>query len=63
MDFPGVSEGKESVYNSGDLGSITGIARSPREGNGNPLQYSCLKTSKDGEVWWIIDHRVTKNWT
>ena len=42
MDFPGGSDGKVSAYNVGDLGSIPGSGRSPREGNGNPLQYSCL---------------------
>ena len=42
MDFPGGSDGKVSAYNVGDLGSIPGAGRSPREGNGNPLQYSCL---------------------
>ena len=39
-DFPGGSEGKASAYNVGDLGSISGLGRSPGEGNGNPLQYS-----------------------
>ena len=38
-DFPGGSDGKASVYNAGDLGSIPGLGRSPEEGNGNPLQY------------------------
>ena len=42
MDFPGSSDGKASAYNAGDLGSIPGSGRSPGEGNGNPLQYSCL---------------------
>ena len=42
--FPGSSPvGKESAYNAGDLGSIPGSGRSPGEGNGNPLQFSCLK--------------------
>ena len=45
--FPGGSDGKESVCNEGDLGSIPGSVRSPGEGNGNPLQYSCL-----GKVPW-----------
>ena len=43
LDFPGGSDGKASVYNAGDLGSIPGLERSPGEGNGNPLQYSCLE--------------------
>ena len=42
-DFPGGSDGKASAYNVGDLGSIPGSGRSPGEGNGNPLQYSCLE--------------------
>ena len=50
-DFPGGSDGKASAYNAGDLGSIPGSGRSPREGNGNPLQYSCLENPMDGETW------------
>ena len=46
-DFPGGSEGKESVHNAGDLGLILGSGRSPGEGNGYPLQYSCLQNSMD----------------
>ena len=42
-DFPGGSDGKASVYSEGDLGSIPGSGRFPGEGNGNPLQYSCLE--------------------
>ena len=42
-DFPGGSDGKASAYNVGDPGSIPGLGRSPGEGNGNPLQYSCLE--------------------
>ena len=45
MDFPGVSDGKASVYNAGDPGSVSGLGRSPGEGNGNPLQYSCPEKS------------------
>ena len=51
MDFPGGSDGKASGYNVGDLGSIPGSGRSPGEGNGNPLQYSCLENLMDGEAW------------
>ena len=47
MGFPGGSDGKESVCNAGDLGSIPGLGRSPGEGNGNPLQYSCQEKSMD----------------
>ena len=49
MGFPGGSDGKQSVCNVGDLGSIPGSGRSPGEGNGNPLQYSCLENSMDRE--------------
>ena len=51
MGFPGVSDGKESAYNAGDLGSIPGLGRSPGEGNGIPLQYSCLENPMDGGAW------------
>ena len=47
LDFPGCSDSKASVYNAGDLGSIPGSGRSPEEGNGNPLQYYCLKNPMD----------------
>ena len=46
-----------------DLGSIPGLGRSPREGNGNPLQYSCMENPMDRGAWWAADHRVTKSWT
>ena len=52
--FPGGSDGKASVYNAyhvGDLGSIHGSGRSPEEGNGNSLQYSCLENPMDGGTW------------
>ena len=49
--FPGGSEGKASACNAGDLGSIPGSGRSPEEGNGNPLQYSCLENPMDREAW------------
>ena len=45
------SDGKPSVYNAGDLGSIPGSGRFPGEGNGNPLQYSCLENPMDGGAW------------
>ena len=50
-DFPSGSDGKASAYNAGDLGSVPGSGRSPGEGNGNPLQYSCLKNTMDGGAW------------
>ena len=46
-----------------DLGSIPGSGRSPGEGHGNPLQYSCLEKSMDREAWQATVHRVTKSWT
>ena len=51
LGFPGGSAGKESTRNAGDLGSIPGSGKSPGEGNGNPLQYSCLENPMDGGVW------------
>ena len=63
MDFPGGSDGKASAYNVGDLGSIPGSGRSPREGHGTPLQYSCLENPMDGGAWWAKVHGVTKSWT
>ena len=54
---------KESACNGGDPGSTPGSRRSPREGNGNPLQYSCLKNPMDGGAWWATVHGVAKNWT
>ena len=62
-DFPGGSDGKASAYNAGDLGSIPGLGRSPGEGNGNPLQYSCLENSMDRGAWWAIVHGVAKSRT
>ena len=50
-DFPGGSDGKASAYNVGDPGSIPESGRSPGEGNGNPLQYSCLENPMDGGTW------------
>ena len=49
--FPGGSEVKASASNAGDLGSIPGSGRSPGEGNGNPLQYSCLENPMDRGAW------------
>ena len=51
LGFPGSSDGKASPYNAGDLGSIPELGRFPGEGNGNPLQYSCLKNSMDQGAW------------
>ena len=57
MDFPGGSDGKASVYNAGDLGLIPGSGRFPREGNGNPLQDSCLENPMDGGAWCPWGHK------
>ena len=59
---PGGSEVKACACNAGDQGSISGSGRSPGEGNGNPLQYSCLENPMDG-TWWATVHGVTKNRT
>ena len=61
--FPGGSEVKASAWNAGDQGSIPGSGRSPGEGNGNPLQYSCLESPMDGGTWQATVHGVTKNQT
>jgi len=64
LGFPGVSDDKESPACSvGDLGSILELGRSPGEGNGHPLQYSCLENSMDRGAWWATVHGVAKNWT
>ena len=57
MGFPGGSEVKASACNAGDLGSAPGLGRSPGEGNGNPLQYSCLENPMDGGAWWATVHQ------
>ena len=61
VGFPFGSEVKASARNAGDLGSIPGSGRSPGEGNGNPLQYSCLENPMDGGAWWAIVYRVAKS--
>ena len=63
MGFAGGSEVKASARNVGDPGSIPGLGRSPGEGNGNPLQYSCLENLMDGGGWWAMVHGVTKGRT
>ena len=52
-----------NARDTGDLGLILGLGRSPGVGNGNPLQYSCLESSMDGGAWWAIVHGITKSWT
>ena len=61
-NFPDGSDGKASVYNAGDPGSIPGSGRSPGEGNGNPLQYPCLESLMDTGAWWTAVHGVAKSW-
>ena len=64
LDFPGSLVGKGSSFNEGDIGDtdlIPGSGRSPREGNSNPLQYSCLENPMDRGTWWAMVHRVTKS--
>ena len=60
MGVPGGSEVNPPT-NAGDVGSILGSGRSPGEGNGNPLQYSCWEDSMDREAWWATAHGVTKS--
>ena len=48
---------------TGDMGSVPGLERSPGVGNGNPLQYSCLDNPMDRGAWWAVVHVVTKSWT
>ena len=65
MGFPGGSDGKESTCNAGDLSLIPESRRSPGEGNGNPLQYSCLENSRDRGAWQATVHglqRVRHDW-
>ena len=64
--FPGGSVSKESICNAGDIGdagSISGLGKYPGGGNGNPLQYSCLKNPMDRRAWWAIVHVVAKRQT
>ena len=61
--FPGGSVVKNLPANAGDTGSISDPGRSPGEGNGNPLQYSCLENLRDGGAWWATVHGVAKSQT
>ena len=63
LDFPGGSDSKESAYSSGDPASIPESGRSHREGNGNPLQYSCLENSMERGAWLAAVHGVAKSQT
>ena len=61
MGFPGGSDGKESANNAGDVGSVPGSGRSPGEGNGNVLQYSCQENSMEKGTQQAAVHGATKN--
>ena len=63
MGFRRGSNGKESAFNAGGLGSVPGSGRSPGGGNGNPFQYSGLENSMAWETWWATVHGVTKSQT
>ena len=60
LGFPGGSDGKVSACSAGDLGSVPGSERSPAEGNGNLLQYSCLENSMDGGTWQAAVHGIAE---
>ena len=61
VGFPGSSDGKASACSAGDPGLIPGSGRSPGEGNGNPLQCSCLENPRDGEAWWAAVSGVAQS--
>ena len=61
--FPGGSVVKNPTANTGDVGLIPGLGRSAGEGNGTPLQYSCLENPMDGGAWWATVHGVAKSQT
>ena len=63
LGFPGGSDSKESSSNAADPGSVPGLRRSPGEGTGYPLQYSCLENPTDKGAWWATAHRVAKSQT
>ena len=66
MGFPGGPDGKEfacSVRATGDRGSVPGLGRSPGEGNGNPLEYSCLENPTDRGAWQATVHGVAMSQT
>ena len=61
MGFPDGSDGKESACSAGDPSLIPGLGRSPGEGNGNPLQYSCLENPMDRGAWRATVHGVAES--
>ena len=66
VDLPGGTVGKEPACNAGDtgdVGSVPGLGRSPGGGNGNLVQYACLENPMDKGAWWATVHGVTKSQT
>ena len=63
VSFPDGSVVKNPPTNAGDAGSIPESGKSPREGNVNPLQYSCLENPTDGGLWWATVQGIAKSWT
>ena len=63
LGFPSGLDSKESISSWGDLGSIPGLGRSPEEGKGYPLQYSCLENPMDGRAWKAVVHGVAEGQT
>ena len=61
LGFPAGSDSKEPAYNAGDMGSIPESGRFPGEGNGYPLQYTCLENPMDRGAWWATVHGVEKS--
>ena len=61
--FPCGSDGKESACNAGELGLIPELIRSPGQGYGYPLLYSCLEKFMDRGAWWAIVYGMAKSWT
>ena len=61
--FPSGSDSRESDCNVGDPGLILGLGRSPGEGSGSPLQYSCLENPMDRGAWWATVHGIANNQT
>ena len=60
--FPGGSVVKNPSANAGDVGSVSGLGRPPEEGNGNPLQYSCLENPMDRGALWALTHTKSRTW-
>ena len=63
LSIPGGSDDKASACSAGDLGSNPGSGKSPREGNGNPLQDSCMGNPMDIRAWQGTDHGLQRNMT